>query len=351
MRKIRALPAALLAAMLLLLAPGDRALADREPVLKQIDVPHNYYFREMYLPQLTTGPSSLTWSPDGKSLVYSMGGSLWRQDIDSNIAEQLTAGPGYDYQPDWSPDGDSVVFVRYRDDAMELQELELGSGDVRALTDGGAVNVEPRWSPDGSRIAFVSTQDTGRFHVFVSDMVEGTLNASQLIAERESEVPRYYYSSFDHQLSPAWSPDGNALVYVSNPEIPYGSGAIWRRSLTNDAVPDLVRMEETSWRARPDWSPDGKRIVYASYLGRQWHQLWVTTIEGSAEPFPLTYGEFDIASPRWSPDGRQVAFVANQSGRLHIRIQDLVGAEGIPDVLTQPGPAADRDGPAGGRVT
>jgi hypothetical protein len=195
------------------------------------------------------------------------------------------------------------------------------------LTDGGAVNVEPRWSPDGSRIAFVSTQDTGRFHIFVGDMVEGTLNASQLIAERESEVPRYYYSSFDHQLSPAWSPDGNALVYVSNPEIPYGSGAIWRRSLANDAVAELVRMEETSWRARPDWSPDGKRIVYASYLGRQWHQLWVTTTEGNAEPFPLTYGDFDIASPRWSPDGRQVAFVANQSGRLQIRIQDLIGGK------------------------
>ncbi|HEY7616037.1 MAG TPA: hypothetical protein VH744_04480, partial [Terriglobales bacterium] len=74
----------------------------REPVLKQIDLPHSYYYREMYLPQLTTGPSSVTWSPDSQSVVYSMAGSLWRQRIVANTAEQLTTGPGYDYQPDWS---------------------------------------------------------------------------------------------------------------------------------------------------------------------------------------------------------------------------------------------------------
>src|SRR5271154_5858467 len=72
-------------------------LAQREPVLKQIDLPHPYYFRELYLPQLTTGPSASAWSPDSKSLVYSMAGSLWRQELDSTKATQLTAESGYDY--------------------------------------------------------------------------------------------------------------------------------------------------------------------------------------------------------------------------------------------------------------
>lgn len=301
------------------------AMADREPVLKQIDVPHNYYFREMYLPQLTTGPGSLAWAPDGKTVVYSMQGSLWRQEVDSRVAQQLTAGPGYDYQPDWSPDGRYIAFVRYYNDAMELQLLDIDSGVVTALTGEGAVNTEPRWSPDGSRLAFVSTRATGRFHVFVGDIVEGTLDASPLVAERVSKVPRYYYGAYDHELSPAWSPDGKELVYVANPEIPYGTGALWRKAIDGDTAPSLVRMEETSWRARPDWSPDGKRIAYASYLGRQWHQLWVTSPEGNAEPFPLTYGDFDIASPRWSPDGKRIAYVANESGNTEIRIQDMVG--------------------------
>src|SRR6202166_3355669 len=95
-------------------------LAERQPVLQQIDLPHPYYFREMYLPQLTSGPSSLAWSPDSKELIYSMAGSLWRQPLNSGVAQQLTADAAYDYQPDWSPDGRSVIFSRYCSDAVEL---------------------------------------------------------------------------------------------------------------------------------------------------------------------------------------------------------------------------------------
>src|ERR1043166_2444267 len=60
--------------------PGG-ALAQRQPVLKQVAVPHAYYWREMYVPQLTSGPSAVTWSPDGTELIYSMQGSLWRPRI------------------------------------------------------------------------------------------------------------------------------------------------------------------------------------------------------------------------------------------------------------------------------
>ena len=51
----------------LLLLASNPVLAQREPVLKQIKLPHNYYYREMYLPQVTSGPSSVAWSPDGKA--------------------------------------------------------------------------------------------------------------------------------------------------------------------------------------------------------------------------------------------------------------------------------------------
>src|SRR3981189_975082 len=96
------------------------AYAQRQTFLKQIDVPHNSYSGEMYLPQLTSGPSAVAFSPDGRLLVYSMQGSLWKQNIDSTTAEQITDGPGYDYQPDWSSDGRRIAFVRYLNDAMEL---------------------------------------------------------------------------------------------------------------------------------------------------------------------------------------------------------------------------------------
>ena len=59
----------------------------RQPVLNQIALPHNYYYRELYLPQLTSGPSSVSWTADGKAIVYAMQGSLWRQKLDSGTAE------------------------------------------------------------------------------------------------------------------------------------------------------------------------------------------------------------------------------------------------------------------------
>ena len=141
------------------------ALAQREPVLKQILVPHNYYYREMYLPQVTSGPSSVAWSPDGKSVVIAMAGALWRGAVGRSDGrmdvDQLTTGPGYDHQPDWSPDGRYIVYASYRDDAVQLRVLDANTLDDQALVSDGAVNLEPRWSPDGSRIAFVSTAFAG----------------------------------------------------------------------------------------------------------------------------------------------------------------------------------------------
>ena len=95
----------------------------------------------MYLPQLTSGPSSVAWSPDSQEVVYSIAGSLWRQRIDSKEARQITDGAEHDYQPDRSPYGKSVIYVSYQKDAMELWLLDLASGKSRQLTSGGAVDV------------------------------------------------------------------------------------------------------------------------------------------------------------------------------------------------------------------
>jgi hypothetical protein len=311
------LPAVLSA---LLFAPA--AAAQWERVLKQIALPHHYYYREMYLPQMSGGPDGVDWTADGRAVVFSEGGWLWRQPVDGDKAEQLTDGPGYDYQPDVSPDGMRVVFVRETAEALELWLLDLRTGAVEPLTGQGAVNVDPRWSPDGRSLAWVSTQDSGRFQAFTGEIRDTGLEPRRVRTERRSRVPRYYYSEFDHELSPVWSPDGAELIFVSNPEIGHGSGGLWRAALAGGGAMKPVRIEETSWKARPDWHPDGKRVIYSSYLGRQWHQLWITTA-GGGEPFPLTYGEYDITAARWSPDGQRIAYITNESGATQIGILDL----------------------------
>src|SRR6185369_15319117 len=201
----------------------------RDPVLQQVDVPHRYYYREMYLPQLTSGPSAAAWTPDSRALVYSMAGSLWRQRLDSTTAEQLTAGPGYDYQPDCSPDGRWIAYVKYRQDALELWVFDLEKKESHQLTSGGAVNIEPRFSPDGKHLAFVSTSYNKRFHIFVGDFNDGELTSvRRLTGESRSNLPRFYYSEFGHEISPIWSPDGRELIFVSNRGHTYGTGGFWR---------------------------------------------------------------------------------------------------------------------------
>jgi TolB protein len=300
--------------------------AQREAVLKQINVPHPYYFREMYLPQLTTGPSGAAWTPDGASLVYSMRGSLWRQALGTTTAAQLTAGGGYDYQPDVSPDGKWVAFDRYDGNAVELELLELSTGKITALTANHAVNLEPRWSPDGKRIAFVSTAYEGRWHVYTMDVRDGSRSeARRITTDRDSKLPRYYYSVYDHYLSPTWSPDGKELIVISNRGQIWGTGGFWRMSSEPGDSMRMIHFEETTWKARPDWSPDGRRIVYSSYLGTQFNQLWLMTSEGGV-PLELTYGSFDATSPRWSRDARHIVYISNEGGNTALWVLDMPGA-------------------------
>ena len=299
--------------------------AQRQPVLPQIDLPHPYYYRELYLPQLTSGPSSLCWTPDSRELVYSMAGSLWRQKLDSTEATQLTGGSAYDYQPDCSPDRKSVVYVSYQKDAMDLWLLDLASGKTTQLTNGGAVNVEPRWSPDGKRIVFVSTSYNNRFHVFRAGVADGKLeNVVRLTGETRSDLPRYYYSQYDMEINPVWTRDGKQILYVSNKGHIQGTGGFWLQDAEPGAPAREIHYEETNWKARPDFSPDGSRMVYSSYLGRQWHQLWVMPASGG-DAFPISYGDFDNTSVRWSPDGKTLAFISNRNGNTEIWLQDAAG--------------------------
>ncbi|HZF25328.1 MAG TPA: CehA/McbA family metallohydrolase [Steroidobacteraceae bacterium] len=286
----------------------------------------------MYIPQPTTGPSAAAFTSDGKSVVYTMAGSLWRQAIGSDEAHELTHGPGYDLQPDCSSDGRWIVFVRYDKDAMELRRYEIASGHEVPLTHSGAVTLEPRFSPDSRRLVFVSTQGSGHFNLFIADISEqGLSNARALVAPRTSTLDRYYYSASDHTINPSWSPDGSRVYFVGNREIAWGTGDIRSVAVADPSDLKHVLTEETTWAARPEMSPDGKRLLYGSYQGRQWQQLWLTTPEGRS-PLPLTFGDFDRRNARWSPDGKRIVYVSNESGNTTLWVQEVSGGQRVPIV-------------------
>ena len=210
-------------------------------------------------------------------------------------------------------------------DAVELWALDLRDGKALQLTSGGAVNLEPRFSPDGKRLAFVSTSYKGHFHIFVGQFNDGRLSeVQQLTPERVSDLPRYYYSKVDHEISPVWSRDGSEILFISNRGNIHGTGGFWRMKAEPGAEAREIHYEETTWRARPDISPDGTRMVYASYLGGQWHQLWAMPI-GGGDAFPLSYGDYDNTNPRWSPDGTKIVFISNRAGNTSLWVETIPG--------------------------
>jgi WD40 repeat protein len=292
----------------------------------------------------------LTFSPDGSKVLaltteytdirpngnggFQMGGPKPREfrilDPATNSTKPLRYTPSNDNYLsgwDWSPDGKNIVYVSYQKDAIELWLLDLATGKTQQITNGGAVNVEPRWSPDGKWLVFVSTSYNKRFHVFRADVRDGRLeNVVRLTGETKSTLPRYYYSAYDMEISPVWARDGQEILFVSNKGHIHGTGGFWRMKAEPEAEAREIHYEETNWRARPDFSPDGSRMVYSSYLGRQWHQLWVMPANGG-DAFPISYGDWDDTNVRWSPDGKQLAFISNRGENTELWVQAIPGSE------------------------
>src|SRR5260370_41936884 len=102
------------------------------------------------------------------------------------------------------------------------------------------------------------------------------------------------------EISPVWTRDGKEILFVSNRGHIYGTGGFWRMRPAPGVAAHQIHYEETNWKARPDFSPDGSRMVFSSYLGGQWHQLWVMPPNGG-NAFSISYGGWGVTDGGWVP--------------------------------------------------
>lgn len=92
-------------------------------------------------------------SPDGKHLVFSAAGYLYVKELSQGRPRRLTSGTDFEFEPAFSPDGKSVVFVTWNDEQLgSVQRIPLKGGKAKQLTNEKGIFRTPRFSPDGKTV-------------------------------------------------------------------------------------------------------------------------------------------------------------------------------------------------------
>lgn len=207
-----------------------------------------------------------------------------------------------------APKKAQIVFSSNKEGNSEIFVMDAHGRNVHRITKHSAIDFEPTWSPDGQKIAFVSYRD-------------GNGDVSQIyVMDVNGENQRNLTNNFDMwDNQPAWSPDGKSIAFrrlnVDEIYIMDADGGN-QRPLT-----DGLGIDEC-----PAWSPDGKKIVFASFFGKPDMNREICVMDADGKNIRrLTNNPARDWFPAWSPDGEKIAFVSNRNGRNDIYVIDVDG--------------------------
>src|ERR1019366_1373495 len=152
---------------------------------------------------LTEGTNiAATVSPDQKTIIMDLQGSLWSVPFQGGTARQLTDPLLEPARPDFSPKGGLIAFQAYKGGTFHIWTMNPDGAGLRQRTDGHGDDREPRFSPDGARIAFASDRAfKGSYDIWTLDLSSGKLTQ--------------WTSSPADEYEPAWSPDSAEIAFVS----------------------------------------------------------------------------------------------------------------------------------------
>ncbi len=181
-------------------------------------------------------------SPDGRTLIIDLQGSLWAMPASGGAARRLTDEFMDARQPAWAPDGQRVAFQAYRDGVWHIYVMNADGSGVDMITSGPFDDREPSWSRDGTRMAF-SSDRSGNYDIWDVEVATGAL--------------RQITKNPANDFGPAWSPAASVIAFVSEREDRRG---VWRIDPASGAETSLAPSPGAV--SAPSWSPDGSRVIY-----------------------------------------------------------------------------------------
>lgn len=261
------------------------------------------------------GTETLYWSPYASltfdvtgpgALVFGTGSP--RQNVrevpvrgGSSKSQWLTRGNSTDRQPNYSPDGEWVIFSSNQSGNLDIWEVSTKTGASRRLTDDPAEDWDPDFTADGKNIIWSSNRN-GHFEIWIAGS-DGS-GARQLTQD-----------GVDAE-NPSATPDGQWIVYSSgNP----AKNGVWKIRKDGSQASRLVAASTLV----PDVSPNGQYCLYVPNIGGKQYQVKVIRIaDGSAVPFELVSDVFPRS--RWMPDGKAIAFIGqDEKGVRGVFVQDF----------------------------
>ncbi len=173
--------------------------------------------------------------------------------------------------------------------------------------------ISPAWSPDGRELAYVSFESQ-KAVVYVQDTSSGKRRALANFRGSNS--------------APAWSPDGQTLAVTLSRD---GGSQLYLIGRNGDNVRRLT--QSIGIDTEPVFSPDGHFVYFVSDRGGS-PQIYRTAVSGGNAERITFAGSYNI-SPAISPDGRSLAYIARQGNVFRLHLQDLSG--GAPQPLSDTG--------------
>ena len=232
------------------------------------------------------------------------------------------------YNPDWSPDGQALVFESNLDGKFSIYTIHVDGTGLRRLTVDTANNEQPRWSPDGRRVVF-SSDRAGHLDLY-------TMNADGANQTRLTTTSGggYYQASF--------SPDARWVLFQGRPDNRETRDRVYL--IRSDGTGSWRRVSDSTYGAEgPRWSRDGATITFRQvpYPKRLWSEMTpsdMQTANTAARVVAVKPDGSGLAAaaeqpPREevrkvrSPDGRRAAYTKSVDGASGLYIADDTGRE------------------------